>query len=80
MGLSTRPAATVSDAGGSLKPPRYSDGTQTRNRSGDWVPSVPLPLLLRLRNRCSCGRKFWTMAGYRGHYALAHILDLGDNR
>ena len=47
---------------------------QTQNKSGQWVPSVPLPLF-GFRKRCHCGRKFWTMPGYRGHYTLAHILE-----
>jgi len=50
--------------------------TQARNDDGQWVPAIPLPLL-GLRKRCECGRKFWTLAGYRGHYALRHILRLG---
>ena len=40
-----------------------------------WVPSIPLPLFIfPHRHRCDCGRAFWTLNGYRGHYALAHIL------
>lgn len=54
---------------------RSSDKTQTQNAAGEWVPSIPLPLF-GLRKRCGCGRKFWTLAGYNGHYALAHILKL----
>jgi hypothetical protein len=49
----------------------------TRNERGEWVPSVPLPLY-GLRKRCECGRRFWTAGGYRGHYALFHVLHLGD--
>lgn len=52
---------------------------QVQNKRGEWVPSIPIPLYvppLMLRKRCSCGRGFWTMDGYRGHYALAHILAL----
>jgi hypothetical protein len=48
-----------------------------RNRRGEWVPAIPLPFY-GLRYRCECGRKFWTAAGYQGHYALAHILHLGS--
>jgi hypothetical protein len=48
---------------------------QVQNERGQWVPAVPLPFF-GLRKRCSCGRKFWTMDGYRGHYALCHILSL----
>lgn len=50
--------------------------TATQNRRGEWVPAVPLPLYARLRKRCGCGAKFWTGRGYRGHYALVHILGL----
>jgi hypothetical protein len=49
--------------------------TQTQNERGEWVPAIPLPLY-GLRKRCQCGRHFWTAAGYRGHYALRHILRL----
>lgn len=41
---------------------------------GRWVPSIPLPLF-GLRKRCQCGRPFWTMDGYRGHYVLRHIWE-----
>ena len=52
-----------------------TDIQQTNDR-GEWVPSIPLPMYL-LRKRCGfCGRKFWTLTGYQGHYALAHILKL----
>jgi len=46
------------------------------NERGQWVPSIPLPLYILLRCRCECGRAFWTAAGYRGHYALTHVLGL----
>jgi hypothetical protein len=46
---------------------------QAKNAAGQWVPSIPLPFY-GLRKRCECGRRFWTLAGYRGHYALAHVL------
>lgn len=48
---------------------------ETQNRDGRWVPSIPLPLY-GVRKRCRCGRRFWTMRGYQGHYALVHILKL----
>ncbi len=48
----------------------------TQNSRGEWVPAIPLPLY-GLRKRCECGRKFWTTAGYQGHYALCHVLHLG---
>jgi hypothetical protein len=52
--------------------------TMTQNAAGQWVPAIPLPLY-RLRKECApCRRRFWTMAGYRGHYALVHILGVGD--
>ncbi len=48
----------------------------TQNSKGQWVPAIPLPLFTwPHRHRCTCKRTFWTMNGYRGHYALAHILD-----
>jgi len=47
----------------------------TQNRSGRWVPSIPVPLTT-IWQHCYCGSKFWTMGGYRGHYALVHILEL----
>ena len=39
------------------------------------VTDIPMPPR-GLRKRCTCGRKFWTAGGYRGHYALCHILSL----
>ena len=50
---------------------------ETQNNHGEWVPSIPLPYY-GLRKRCGCGRKFWTAEGYRGHYALCHVLQLGE--
>lgn len=50
----------------------------TQNTRGEWVPAIPLPYYLPLhRFRCGeggCSRTFWTMEGYRGHYAVAHVL------
>lgn len=40
-----------------------------------WVPAVPLPRF-GIRKTCDCGRAFWTMDGYRGHYAYVHILGM----
>jgi hypothetical protein len=58
-----------------------ADRTMARNLRGEWVPAIPLPLYVLLRKRCRCGRKFWTMEGYQGHYALCHVLALaGDGR
>jgi hypothetical protein len=39
-----------------------------------WRPSIPIPLELTFRKQCFCRRKFWTMEGYKGHYALQHII------
>lgn len=50
-------------------------GTSTINGRGEWVPAVPVPLFLwPHRHQCRCGEVFWTLRGYRGHYALVHIL------
>jgi hypothetical protein len=50
----------------------------TQNDRGEWVPAIPLPLysVIFQRKRCKCGRTYWTMAGYRGHYAYVHILGM----
>jgi hypothetical protein len=40
-----------------------------------WLPAIPLPFQ-GLRKGCHCGRKFWTMKGYRAHFALTHILEV----
>lgn len=53
----------------------------TRNKDGEWVPAIPEPFETFFagfaRHLCpSCGEKFWTYDGYRGHYALCHILKL----
>lgn len=51
----------------------------TQNVRGEWVPAVPLPIYLPLW-RCGCpecGRKFWRLGSYHGHYAYVHILGLG---
>jgi hypothetical protein len=48
---------------------------QARNSRGEWVPAIPLPFY-GVRKRCDCGAKFWTASGYKGHYALEHILGL----
>ena len=46
-----------------------------QNKEGKWVPSIPLPFY-SFRKICKCGKKFWTKDGYRGHYALKHILKI----
>ncbi len=51
--------------------------TSTQNARGQWVPAIPLPLYLPLhRYRCDCKRAFWTVGGYRGHYALVHVMGM----
>ena len=55
--------------------PLDTTSTQTENARGEWVPAIPLPLFTwPHRHRCECGQSFWTLPGYRSHYALAHIL------
>lgn len=50
--------------------------TSKKNARGEWVPAVPYPLFtFPHRHRCHCGRSYWTMDGYRGHYAVTHIID-----
>jgi hypothetical protein len=53
--------------------PLDTTAVQAQNSRGEWVPAIPLPFF-GMRKRCECGRKFWTLDGYRGHYALVHIL------
>lgn len=55
------------------------DRTMMQNQRGEWVPAIPLPMF-GLRKECGCGAKFWTMEGYRGHYALRHVLDPEEER
>ena len=40
------------------------------------LPVIPLPRFSLLPSyRCpDCGEGWWTRKGYRGHYALAHIV------
>lgn len=52
------------------------DTTMTQNLSGQWVRSIPLPLYSLGRKVCWCKQGFWTTRGYRGHFALCHILIL----
>ena len=48
-----------------------------KNKRGQWVPAVPEPYHLLFRKQCGiCRQRFWTEAGYNGHYALVHILGL----
>lgn len=53
-----------------------ADKPQTRNREGKWVQSIPLPFY-GIRKKCpepGCGEYYFTMKGYRNHYAYKHIL------
>lgn len=49
-----------------------------QNRSGAWVPSIPLPIYIgRKKVRCcTCPLVFKSEEAYRGHYALKHVLEL----
>lgn len=47
--------------------------TMAENSRGEWVPAIPLPYI-GIRNKCHCGKKFWTLERYREHYALHHVL------
>ncbi len=53
--------------------------THMENKLGEWVPAITMPFL-GARKKCRCGEKFWTLDGYRGHYALKHILDPEPDR
>ena len=53
----------------------YKGSFALRGPEDLWLPGIPLPLY-GIRKRCGCGRAFWTMSGYRAHYALAHILEV----
>lgn len=48
--------------------PYAADGEQ-----GLVIPAAERVLLGLLR-KCRCGARFWTRGGYRGHYALTHVL------
>lgn len=58
--------------------------TQAKNKSGKWVPAIPEPLYVfpfsKQCYKCWYDKKyphtFWTMDGYRGHYALVHVLEI----
>ncbi len=52
---------------------------QTQNTRGEWVPAIPVPYHASLhREKCRCGACFWTLRGYLGHYAYAHILGMEE--
>ena len=51
------------------------------NEDGDWIPDIPIPLFHLFLKRCpveGCRTGWFSMAGYRGHYALRHICKLPD--
>lgn len=53
--------------------------TVVKNRRGEWVPAIPLPIYRLWMKQCpNCGERFYTTDGYRGHYAIKHILDPVD--
>lgn len=68
-----------------MKEPDWDESSvQEKNLEGKWVPAIPLPLYcFGILFQCSvCHAWFWTWRGYRGHFALAHVLKLrerGDN-
>lgn len=48
----------------------------TMNAINRVIPTIPPPFV-GIRKRClKCEAGFWTMGGYRGHYALVHILGM----
>jgi len=54
---------------------KIGEMTEALNKKREWVPAVPEPYYCLIRKRCmKCGKMFFTVDGYRGHYALAHIL------
>lgn len=78
LGISYREAylRTVAMLGGARLDVGQGASAQMLNARGEWVPAIPLPLFTwPHRHRCGCGRPFWTMDGYRGHYAAVHLID-----
>lgn len=53
----------------------YRKDIATKNKRGEYVPAIPCPYY-GIKNRCECGKKFWTVKGYEEHYALEHILGM----
>jgi len=47
---------------------------KTQSSRGNWINAIPLPFV-GMKKRCLCGKKFWTMEGYKGHYAYRHIWE-----
>lgn len=57
---------------------RFDTGNLVRNLAGEWVPSIPEPIY-GLGKVCPvCYQRFFMRAGYRGHYALTHIMKLEE--
>lgn len=53
---------------------------QMQNRRGEWVAAIPLPIFRLWLKECpECRERFYTTEGYRGHYALRHVLDPRDD-
>lgn len=53
---------------------------QVQNKRGEWIPAIPEPMYVLGRKKCDCGAAFWTLRGYRSHYALVHILAVCGTR
>ena len=52
---------------------------EAQNIDGNWVEAIPKPYYCMIKVECpkpECLRRFWTEEGYKGHYALIHILRL----
>lgn len=49
--------------------------TLTKNNDGKWVEAIPEPYYHLIRKECKCGKKFWTMEGYKHHYSYQHIIN-----
>lgn len=53
-----------------------------QNKQGEWIPAIPLPFYFLAYKQCRwykkgekpCDKRFFTLRGYQGHYALVHIL------
>ncbi len=54
--------------------------TLSRNAEGNFVPDIPLPVFsfFFVKTCPNCQMNYLTRAGYRGHYALVHILRLSS--
>jgi hypothetical protein len=52
--------------------------TLMQNRNYKWVPAIPIPYYwfgMKACKKDGCDLVFFTMRGYRGHYALVHIVE-----